>query len=712
MQKNRSILFLLCIFLCVFLTGSPLFSEKNRKQAGFNFLLITIDTLRPDRLSCYSSAHLKTPIIDSLSEKGILFTKAFAHTSTTLPSHANILLGTTPLYHGVHDNATFIVKEKFLTIAEHLKNHGYSTGAFVGAYLLDSRFGLNQGFNIYDDDCKGQRSQKLSSIERKAEAVVDNALNWLKGQITPWFLWIHCFDPHDPYEPPEPFKTQYEKDPYSGEVAYVDFVLGRLFSYMRENDFFDETLIVFTADHGESLEQHGERTHGYFAYNSSIWVPLVISIPGMKSGKVNQQVSHIDIFPTVCDVLHIERPPFLQGISLIPAARGKKMMRRSIYFESMYPYYSRGWAPLKGFIYGREKFIDSPLPELYDLDADFDELKNLAGTSKIEKHRKELSKIIKDQSLAGEVEEKSRKIDRESLRKLKSLGYVSSPQIFEKKSFGPEDDVKVLLPYHYKAMEAMDRYKKGEVNVGMKLLKEVITERKDIDVAYSNLAVMYKEQGKLKEALEVLKLGLEYLPSNYDIFLTYVNYLLNAGQYDEVIETLNKKTLRQMESDPEIWNYLGVAYMSKGDFGKALEAYEVALSIDSSYPVVLSNLGSVYLSTFLKTKDPKDYQRSLQSFKKVIELNPDHAPAYNGLGGAYLEAGNLDGAIYCLEKALELKPDYGLALYNLGLAYLDKGDKISAYDYFNRYRENYYSLLSPSEKKKLEALIRKCKKKP
>ncbi len=709
MRRNRSILFFLSISLSLFLIISPLFSKKNGKQAGFNLLLITIDTLRPDRLSCYSNVHLKTPVIDRLSERGILFTRAFAHTSTTLPSHTNILLGTTPLYHGVHDNATFIVNEKFLTLAEHLKSRGYSTGAFVGAYLLDSRFGLHQGFNVYDDDYGGQRAQRLSSIERKAEVVVDNALDWLKRQTTPWFLWIHCFDPHDPYEPPEPFSTQYEKDPYDGEVAYVDFVLGRLFSYMKESGFFDNTLVVFTGDHGESLGEHGEKTHGYFAYNSSIWVPLIISVPGMRSGKAHQQAAHVDIFPTVCDVLNIEKPPFLQGVSLIPAMKGKKLKRRSIYIESLYPYYSRGWAPLRGFIFGDGKFLDSPIPELYDLDKDFDELNNLAKKEEMGKYRKELSRIINAQSLPEETGEKRQNIDRESLRKLQSLGYISSPQISEKKSFGPEDDAKVLLPYHYKAMEAMDLYRRGKVNEGIKLLKEVITERKDLDVAYSHLAVMYKEQGRLKEALEVLRLGLEHLPLNYEIFLTYVNYLLNAGQYDEVVETLSQKSLRQMEYDPEIWNYLGTAHMSRGDFEKALEAYKMALSIDSDYPVVLSNLGSVYLSIFLRTKDPKEYQRSIQSFKEAIELDPAYAPAYNGLGGAYLQAGNLDKAITCLERALELKPDYGHALYNLGLAYLDKGDKASAYDCFNRYRENHYHLLPPSERKKLDTLIQKCK---
>jgi len=713
MRKNQRFIFLffICIFLCLSLTSSPLFPRKNRNDAELNFLLITIDTLRADRLSCYSTAHLKTPNIDSLAEKGVLFTETFAHTSTTLPSHTNILLGTIPLYHGVHDNSTFIVKEKFLTLAEHLKSYGYSTGAFVGAYPLDSRFGLTQGFDTYDDDYGSQRSQKLTYIERKAGKVLDNALNWLKIQKAPWFLWIHCFDPHNPYEPPEPFKTQYEKNLYNGEVAYVDFVMGKLFSYLRENDFFDKTLIIFTGDHGESLGQHGEITHGYFAYNSSIWVPMIISIPGMKPGKVYKQVSHIDIFPTVCDVLDIQKPSFLQGVSLIPAMKGKKLPKRPIYFESMYPFYSRGWAPLKGYIYGREKFIDSPIPELYDLDEDFDELKNLAGTKKLERYRKQLALIIKNQSLPEENGKKTPKIDRESLRKLRSLGYISSPQISKKKSFGPEDDIKTLLPYHYRVMEAMDLYKKGKVDEGFVLLKEVITERKDVDIAYSNLATLYKEQGMLKEALGVLELGMEHLPESYEVFLTYVNYLINAGQYDDVIEILNKKSFRQMEYDPEIWNYLGVAYMSKGDFEKALEVYEMALSLDNEYSVVFSNLGTVYLSIFLKTKSPKDYQKSIHNFKKAIELDPDYATAYNGLGGAYLQAGNLDGAIYCLEKALELNPDFSNALYNLGLAYLDNDDKVRALDTFNRYKENYYRLLSLSERKRLEALIQKCKKK-
>jgi len=627
MRKNSRLvlsLFSLGLFLIVFLTASPLYSRKEGKKRGLNFLLITIDTLRSDRLSCYTDEHLKTPNIDSLAEKGILFSRAFANTSTTLPSHANILLGTTPLYHGVHENSNFIVREEFLTLSEHLKSNGYNTGAFVGAFPLDSRFGLTQGFDIYDDDYGNNQYQSSAFVERKAEVVVDNALEWLKAQESAWFLWIHCFDPHDPYEPPEPFKTQYEKHPYNGEVAYVDFVLGKLLNYMNEKNLFDNTLVVFTGDHGESLGEHGEMTHGFYAYNSSIWVPLIIAFPGVKPGQVEQYISHIDIFPTVCDVLDIKKPSFLQGVSLLPAMKGKKLRKMPIYIESMYPYYTVGWAPQRGFIYDKEKFIDSPIPELFDLDKDFEELKNLAERKKLDRYRKQLELIIKNQSLRENIKAE-RRIDRESMEKLRSLGYVSGSKVPKKESYGPKDDVKVLLPYHNRSMKAMDLYKEGKTKEGFELLKEVITERKDIDIAYFNLGALYKEEGKMREALEVLKLGIENIPSSYKIFSAYISDLLNTGQYDEVIKAFEGKSLFQMEHDPEIWNSLGIAYSSKEDFEKAMVAYEKAISIDHEYPLVYNNLGTAYLSIFIKTKDSRTYQKSLQNFKKAIELDSDCA---------------------------------------------------------------------------------------
>lgn len=701
------LLLLACVILSLF-SPAYLANSKMKKENRLNVFLITIDTLRSDRLSCYSDEHLNTPSIDSLAERGILFTRAFAHTSTTLPSHANILFGTTPLHHGVHDNSNFIIREKFLSAAEHLKKYDYATAAFIGAFPLDSRFGISQGFDLYDDDYDVRSSKTDLGKERKADIVVDRAISWLKEQNSLWFLWIHCWDPHDPYEPPEPFKTRFSKNPYDGEVAYVDHVLGRLFKYMEENNLFDTSLIIFTGDHGESLGEHNEETHGLFAYNSTIWIPLIISVPDLKPRKVKQYVSHIDIFPTICEVLDIEKPAFLHGTSLLPALKGKKLQKRAIYFESLYPYYSRGWAPLIGYVYDNEKFIDSPIPELYNIEKDFDELENLASKKNLNEYRKKLEKIISS-LFVDESSQARQKLDRESLERLRSLGYISGSSAPAKESFGPDHDVKVLIPYHNKSTKAMNLYKSGKAREAIRLLKEIITERDDVGIAYENLAKIYEDQGRLRDAIEVLKLGLDAVPSYYEILYTYVTYLLQAEQYDEVIAVVNTRSFLRMDIDPEIWNFLGLAYWNKGNLEDARKAFEKSISLDNEYPISYNNLGSFFFSIFKETKDRKVYQKALEKYKKAIELDPFYHTAYYGLGIAYLYTDNFEMSINCFKKALELRPDNEQAMFYLGIAYMRKGDKINALKYFNMCKASpSYHLLSPEEKAKLEKWIQEC----
>jgi len=536
------------VLIFFFVSACFVYPSPGTDKERLNVLLITIDTLRADWLSCYGSEYLDTPNIDSLAERGVLFSRAFANTSTTLPSHTNILLGTTPLYHGVHDNVNFVVREGFITLAECLKDHNYSTGAFIGAYPLHAKFGLNQGFDTYDDEMKRLPFQDFMSEERKGEVVVDRALGWLKKQNPPWFLWIHCWDPHDPYKPPEPFLNQYKEHPYTGEVAYVDFVLGKLFAYFKENNLFENTLVIFTGDHGESLGQHGEKTHGFFAYNTTIWIPLIIVSPGFKKGGVEQYVSHIDIFPTVCDILNLKKPSFLQGISLVPLMKGKKVPPRQIYFESLHPYYSKGWAPLRGSIFNKKKYIRSPLPELYDLAADFDEKNNLAAKGKLDRFEKQLDKIMSDYT-SPESQRAEERFDKESLEKLRSLGYISSFQGTRKDSFSGDDDIKVLLPYYNQAMEALEQYEKGNKKQGVETLKSIITEREDLAVAYINLAYLYKKEKRLRDAVEVLKIGHENVASNYFVFFSLLNYLQEAGQYENIIQAFQGKNYLQIEHD-------------------------------------------------------------------------------------------------------------------------------------------------------------------
>ena len=315
-------------------------------------------------------------------------------------------------------------------------------------------------------------------------------------------------------------------------MAYVDHELGNLFSYLKKNRLEDNTLIIFTGDHGESLGQHGESTHGYFAYNSSLWIPLIIVSPGMKPVVVDQNVCHVDIYPTVCDMLDIPSPDFCQGISLAPVLKGKKekkLSSRVIYFESLYPFYGRGWAPLTGIIQEKTKYIDTPIPELYDLENDFDEEKNLAAQVKLDMHKSALEKVLESQSYSGKTAA-SQKIDREAMDKLKSLGYISSPQTEKKGEFTSEDDLKVLLPYQNRLQKAMGAYHKGNVDEGIAVLQEIIQEREDFDQAYAYLATLLKVKKDYKGAVEVLREGYQNCPTSYKVITTFGIEMRNISE--------------------------------------------------------------------------------------------------------------------------------------------------------------------------------------
>jgi len=704
-----------CLFLAVIGSVALIAFPAPRPDTGTkkppNLLLITIDTLRSDRLGCYGSVQLKTPNIDRLAEKGVLFRRAFAQTTTTLPSHTNILLGLDPLRHGVHDNSNFVVGKEFLTMAEHLKAAGYATAAFIGGFPLDSRFGLNRGFDVYDetlDEHRGLGGQFYR--ERPAEAVVSSCLRWLDGRAAPWFAWVHCFDPHHPYEPPPPFLSQYKDRLYDGEVAYVDSALKTLLDFVEGQGGSGNTLVVLTSDHGESLGQHGEETHGFLAYNTTLWIPLLISAPGLKPGNVNQVATHTDIFPTVCELLGLKVPARLQGLSLLPAVKGKKLPKRAIYFESMYPYYSQGWAPLFGFIQGPEKFIESPIPEFYDMDQDFDELKNVIAEKAADKLRARLTRITGGLSPTDQAGKES-KLDRESLEALRSLGYVSSPQPVRKRKYGPSDDVKTLLPLHNKCTEAQELFERGRSAEAIELVKSVLSEKEDFDAGYSTLGLIYGRMGRVADALAVLKRGLEILPASYLIASPYVHMLNETGRYGEVIRVITADGRYPFENVSDSWNVLGVAYLNTGELEKARQALGYALTLDEGYYLIHRNMGDVEFAIFAQSKDPAAYERSIACYKKAIQLNPKDPSSHHGLGFTYLQGGRPAEAIPELKKALDLFPDYGTAYYNLGLAYFYTGDYAGALDNLSKFREKYARPLTPAQLSGVDSLIQQCKSK-
>jgi arylsulfatase A-like enzyme/Flp pilus assembly protein TadD len=696
----------------VLLTSALPACDSSPRAAGkLNCLIITVDTLRADRLSAYGAKSVRTPAIDGLAAEGVLFSRAFAHSVTTLPSHANIMLGAPPQYHGVHDNANFVVPAGIPSLAEVFKQAGYATAAFIGAYPLDRRFGLDRGFDVYDDDYGVQDFGRPDFVERPAAAVADRAKEWLGKTSGPWLLWVHLFDPHYPYAPPEPFASSYRDHPYDGEVAYVDEVLGGLFALLRESGAFGNTLIILTSDHGESLGEHGEKTHGYFAYNATLHVPLIIRAPGAAAGRaVAAVVSHLDIFPTVCDVTGLEKPAHVRGRSLLPALKGRRIPDEKVLFESMYPYYSRGWAPLTGYIDFPAKFIESPIPELYDLGSDPAEARNLAAGEDLSAHRAKMAALIRAAAGPESAAARARAPEGASLEKLRSLGYVSGAAPAPGKEFGPADDIKSFMPFENRAAEAMDRFRAGgSAEEAAAALLANIREKKDHDISYTYLASLYLELGRPAEAVRVLRQGMENIPGNYTIFLAYVSAMLSLGEYGEVVNLLGRARYFQAENDPEIWNSLGVAHAGLGRLDDALAFYEKALALDPDFPAALTNMGAALLMKARAAGDRAMLDRAVESFKQAIARKPTHAAAYNGLGAAYKTAGDTDAAISCWLEAVRLDPGLDLPLYNLGFAYLEKGEKARALEFLLKYRERAYNSLPPDEKARLDELIRRAR---
>ncbi|HET7747013.1 MAG TPA: sulfatase, partial [Vicinamibacteria bacterium] len=386
-------------------------------------LLVTIDTLRADAVGAYGAARAATPRMDRLAAGGARFDDAHAHNVVTLPSHANILSGRHPHEHGVRDNAGFRFPARLETLATLLAAGGYRTGAFVSAFPLDSRFGLARGFQVYDDDFADATSRPAFQVqERRAEETVARARRWLDASGgAPAFAWVHLYEPHFPYAPPEPFASAFRDDPYRGEVAATDAALGPLLDPILAAGADGRTLVVLTSDHGEALGEHGEATHGIFAYEATLRVPLVLYAPGRVTPRVvKEPARHVDLLPTILAALGLPAPEGLPGRDLLSSA---PPTAATTYFEALSGSLNRGWAPVHGVIHERHKLVDLPLVELYDLAADPGESNDLAARDpqRVEKLRGLLRTLR-----AGDVAAARTPETAEARERLESLGYLAA----------------------------------------------------------------------------------------------------------------------------------------------------------------------------------------------------------------------------------------------------------------------------------------------
>ncbi len=460
-----------------------------------NVLLITIDTLRANAPG-YAGGRAATPNLDRLAREGWSFDFAHGHSVVTLPSHASILTGLYPFAHGIRDNSGYRLPEGTPTLATWLRGQGYATGAFVGAFPLDARFGLGAGFDTYDDRYPSAgRASELLMPERPANQVVEAATGWIRRQTGRWFAWVHVFDPHAPYQAPPPFRQQYATDPYAGEVAWVDHALGPLLELVRSGD--RPALVIVTADHGEALGAHGEATHGLFAYEETLRVPLIVAATDVGGGRVASRpfsvaARHVDILPTIADSLGLPRPEGLPGLSLRPGAERPPDGQVASYFESLTASLNRGWAPLTGVLLGHEKYIDLPIPELYDLGADPAEQDNRHDG---QPQRVRALSAMLDRLRQGARRHSRATEDRETRRRLEALGYVSAGAPARDR-YTEDDDPKRLVALDQAVQRGVELFQQGNLEGARQAYSATIRQRPAMVTPYLHLAYLEWESGE------------------------------------------------------------------------------------------------------------------------------------------------------------------------------------------------------------------------
>jgi len=648
-----------------------------QRDPSQNVLLITIDTLRADALGAYGNKTVETPWLDRLAAAGVRFTAAHASTVVTLPSHANILSGVYPFRHGVRENAGFRFPPDVETLATLLKARGYHTAAFISAFPLDARFGLTRGFDRYDDRfSKGESHTAFRVPERRGSDTVAAALAWLQsnGGEAPWFVWVHLYEPHFPYQPPEPYASRFRTAPYLGEVSAADAALGPLLQPVLDGRSPRATLVIATGDHGESLGEHGEMTHGLFAYEGTLRVPLILYQPRLFAPRtVVEPVRHVDILPTVLDALGAPMPAALDGRSLMAAASGAGGTPNLTYFESLSASINRGWAPLYGVVRGSLKYVDLPIPELYDLAADPGESHDLSASrpADVREMQRLLAGLRADDRRARPGRESA-----ETREQLRSLGYVTGAGA-TKDRYTEADDPKRLIQIDRAIEEVVSRYKHGDLSGAIASAEHVVAERPDMPLSLVHLAFLYNEAGDHRRASSNILRALALEPAADDVAALAGAYLTEAGQYKEAIGCLTPY-VRQADADVDVLIAYGVALASAGRKREALEAFDRARAADPGNGLPLADAATVYLMD-------GNRDQAAAAFNQALAVDPGLARAHNGLG--VIEAGrrNYAAALEHWRRAVELDPRDFETLFNLGDLLIQLGRSTEARPYWQRY---------------------------
>jgi arylsulfatase A-like enzyme/Flp pilus assembly protein TadD len=640
-------------FLCLLLlAGSSLASFAK----PVNIILITLDTTRADRVGFLGSKRGLTPNLDSLAHQAAVFARAYSQVPLTTASHATMLTGTYPQFNHVSDLGSPLAKD-LPYLPDILRQHGYRTAAFVGSQVLDPKSAaapaFDRGFETYDAPfhIHGQGEDRYHSVERRGMMVVNRALAWLNQHPPgPFFLWLHFYDPHDPYDPPPPFKVRYVASPYDGEIAYVDSAVGRLLTALRSYGLYDQSLIVVVADHGEAFGEHGERSHGLFLYDETLHVPLLIKLPGTRSAHplIESRVGLIDIAPTLLQEVGIAAPAAMQGRSLLElmersAGGGANTAKADVaaqdrpqYAETDYPHRAFGWSSLRAWRSGKYLYIDAPERELYDQSLDPEALHNLVNSvpSVADTMAAQLEEFRRKTGRAGKSEAV---ITPRQAEQLQALGYVSSgsmkPESEEKERRpDPKDKVEIANLLHQALLEADEEHYLEAIP----LFERILQAEPKIALANLQLGRAWNSLEEYSKALPWLQKAVELSPQSVEAHYELGAALGELGDWTGSAKQLEAAVAQDPSSD-ELHFYLGSAYGEIGHAGDAMKQYQAALELNPD-----NYRANLLLGRMLAMQDrPKEAVPLLQ---KAVKLEPQSADAHKFLGNVYTVLGEEEKA--------------------------------------------------------------------
>lgn len=681
MKRAASLLLLLAAFVLAAPAAAQTQSKPTRtaRPAGRpNVLLITVDTLRADRLGAYGSKEVATPAIDGLARDSLVFERALSQVPLTLPSHAVIMTGTYPFHNRVQDFSGQALSPEFRTLAESFKQNGYATGAVISSFVLDRSWGLARGFDFYYDLFSGSSflQANVALVERRADHSVDEALKWMKkASNRPFFFWLHLYDPHSPYSPPEPFLSRYDSA-YDGEVAYADSQVGRVLTWLRQSGLYSNTLVVLLSDHGESLGEHGENEHGFFVYNSTVHVPLMVKPPAgarAKAGRVGTAVETTSVAPTIVDLARITDPVFqkqFQGPSLAADAQ-EAAGEGFAYSETFYPFSSFGWSPLRSMHTERYHYIEAPRPELYDLRTDPEEKENVASklsaiTAALKQQLEQ--RVQKYAPAAGAAQGAS--LSPEAAEKLRQLGYMSFrvPVSEEALKAGLADPKDKLWEFN-SILKAADAAQAGDFATSRTLLLAVREKEPKLYTIAFLLGENALKQEDWATAADELGKCLELNPDYDEAMTAMARALFALERFEEAGKWVN----RAIELNPRnirAWYQKGWMQLKQNP-DAAAEAFQKVVSIQPSFALARRDLG------ILRMRQQR-FAEAAEHLEVANKMGINDARLLNFLGIAYNRTNRSREAITVYKKAIESEPNLAEAHLNLAFAYQTTGNISSA----------------------------------